>query len=334
MCTSFRINAQDKSVVIGRTMEFPNLMDAQISVIPRGYQGTGTGVDGPGKRWTSKYGLVGVDAFGGPAMLTDGMNEKGLYGGLLYMPGFCDYTPADGKAADTLLAITDVAAFVLGTCATVADVKAAMESVTVWPYVLAAFGATPQAHLVIHDSTGASGVVEWVHGEMVFFDNPIGVATNAPHLDWHLTNLRNYLSLSDTNPESIELSGVTLSALGQGQGMYGLPGDSSGPSRFVRAVAYAHTLQPVSTAAELETTALHILNNFDIPFGLIRTGSNPGGDDHTLWTTISNLTDRRYTIRTYNDPIPQTIDLKTIDFTRSAPTQTALPAGSFPTLSV
>jgi penicillin V acylase-like amidase (Ntn superfamily) len=34
---------------------------------------------------------------------------------------------------------------------------------------------------------------------MVIFDNPIGVATNSPHLDWHLLNLRNYLTLQVEN---------------------------------------------------------------------------------------------------------------------------------------
>jgi hypothetical protein len=59
----------------------------------------------------------------------------------------------------------------------------------------------------------------------------------------------------------------------------------------VRAVAYLATLRPVAGAAALEMAALHVLNNFDIPFGLIRASDSPEGDDHILWSTISNLTD-------------------------------------------
>ena len=40
-------------------------------------------------KWTSAYGVVGMDAFGQPGTMTDAMNERGLYAGLLYMPGFC-----------------------------------------------------------------------------------------------------------------------------------------------------------------------------------------------------------------------------------------------------
>ena len=44
--------------------------------------------------------------------------------------------------------------------------------------------------------------------------------------------------------------------------MLGLPGDSSSPARFVRAAAYTAALRPVTDGAELERTALHLLNNF------------------------------------------------------------------------
>jgi penicillin V acylase-like amidase (Ntn superfamily) len=50
---------------------------------------------------------------------------------------------------------------------------------------------------------------------MTVFDNPICVACNWPHLDWQLTNLRNYINLSDRNPAAITIDGVELGAMGQ-----------------------------------------------------------------------------------------------------------------------
>ncbi len=192
MCTNFRIQAGDGTVVVGRTMEFPNAMGTKVTALPIGYEGTGIGVDDkPGKAWTSTHGVVGMDAFGKPGMLTDGMNDAGVYAGLLYMPGFCDYTPVDGADPASLMSIVDACAYVLGTSASVAEAKAAMAEATVWPYVFGPFGFAPPAHLVLHDAGGASAVFEWRDGQMQVFDNPIGVATNWPHLDWHLTNLRN-----------------------------------------------------------------------------------------------------------------------------------------------
>ena len=334
MCTTFRLKAQDSSVVVGRTMEFPNLMGAKITVLPRGFAGEGIAASGTGKTWTADYGLVGIDAFGQPGWLTDGTNEKGVYAGLLYMPGFCDYTPADGKDPATCLSIVITVAYILGTCASVAEARDAMSAVTVWPWVVKGFGFPPSAHIIIHDAGGASAVIEWRDGEMVIFDNPIGVATNSPHLDWHLLNLRNYLTLQPRNPEPLTIDGVQIPILGQGSGMRGLPAEGSGPARFVRAVAYVATLRPVPDATELEMSALHVLNNFDIPLGTVRADDDPDGDDHTLWSTISNLTDRRYAIRGYDNPTPQVVDLGSPDFAPGEPRQVPLSAGAFATLAV
>jgi len=286
VCTTFRLKAQDSSVVVGRTMEFPHLMGAKITVLPQGFAGEGIAPAGTGKTWTAEYGVVGIDAFGQPGWLTDGTNEKGVYAGLLYMPGFCDYTPAEGRDASGVLSIVNTVAYLLGTCASVAEATEAMSAVTVWPWVLKGFGFAPPAHIIVHDAGGACAVIEWREGEMVIFDNPIGVATNSPHLDWHLLNLRNYLTLQPENPDTLTVEGVQIPTLGQGSGMRGLPADGSAPSRFVRAVAYVAAMRPVPDAAELEMSALHVLNNFDIPFGTIRADDKPTGDDHTLWSTI------------------------------------------------
>jgi len=316
-------------------MEFPNAMGTKLTMLPIGYQGTGIGIeDKPGKTWSSIYGVVGMNAFGEAGMLTDGMNDQGVYAGLLYMPGFCEYTPASGADRSSLLSIVNAVAYVLGTSANVAEVKSAMADVTVWPYVFAPFGFAPPAHLVVHDASGASAVFEWRDGRMEVFDNPLGVACNWPHFDWHLTNLRNYVNLSVTNPTPITLHGTDLSAMGQGPGMLGLPGDSSSPSRFVRAVAFGASLRPIATGADLETTALHILNNFDIPLGFIREDDNLSNDDHTLWSTISNLKDLRYVVRTYDNPIPHAIDLSKIDFTAAGPVEVEPPTDSFATFAL
>jgi len=334
MCTSLRLTTADHGAVVARTMEFPDLMRAQITVLPRGQALTGVAPDGTGHRWTSAHGVVGIDAFGRPDWLTDGTNEHGLYAGLLYMPGFCDYTPADGHAPDELLAIVNVVAFVLGTCTSVEAAIAAMQTVTVWPLVVPAMGLAPPAHVVLHDAGGASAVIEWVGGAMVAFDNPIGVATNSPHLDWHLTNLRNYVALRPANPAPFSVQGVEIAPLGQGPGMTGLPADASGPSRFVRAAAYVSTLDPVADARAGELAALHVINNFDLPRGFVRDGDGGAVEDATLWTTIANLTDRRYIVRGIDDPTPLAIDLAATAFDGAAPRQVPIPTGTFAALAI
>ena len=111
--------------------------------------------------------------------------------------------------------------------------------------------------------------------------------------------------------------------------MNGLPGDSSSPSRFVRAAAFVASLRPVATGEEMEETALHIQNNFDIPLGFIRDN-----DDHTLWSSIANLAQLHYIVRTYDNPATKLIELGHVDFSASGPRETALPHNAFAPLAV
>ena len=55
--------------------------------------------------------------------------------------------------------------------------------------------------------------------------------------------------------------------------MLGLPGDFTPPSRFVRAVAFVNTMIPAKDAADAVNAASVMLNNFDIPKGLVREGT-------------------------------------------------------------
>lgn len=115
-------------------------------------------------------------------------------------------------------------------------------------------------HYVLHDAAGNCAVIEYVDGKRSIHDNPLGVFTNAPTFDWHITNLRNYANLSVTNVPPVELVGVRLSGFGQGNGLFGLPGDFTPPSRFVRAVAFSQSSVATKTAVDATLQAFHILN--------------------------------------------------------------------------
>ena len=333
MCTNLRMIAQDGSPVVGRTQEFAAPLDSRLVVLPRGHEGVSSGPSGDGLRWTSTYGIVGVNAVGDADLVQDGMNEKGLYGGLLYMPDFCQYTPADGHDPATLLTVGDALAFLLGTCATIDDVKAAMQRVVVWPWELPQWGFAPPLHFAMHDASGASTVIEWRDGECVTFDNPIGVTTNAPHLDWHYTNLRNYVGLSAKNPSSVTIAGVDVAPLGQGTGFFGLPGDTSPASRFVRGAAFVATHVEVADGPALEAAMLHVMNNFDIPKGSVVT-TDGSSIEHTQFTSISNLRDLHYVVRTEQNFTPYRIDVKAVDLSPGPVRQLDFPSGDFAELTI
>ena len=78
MCTSFQLRAAGGGVAVARTIEFPDLLGARLTVLRRGLTLTSTAPGGPGRSWRSRFGMAGMDAVGVPQLLTDGMNERGL----------------------------------------------------------------------------------------------------------------------------------------------------------------------------------------------------------------------------------------------------------------
>ncbi len=157
-------------------------------------------------------------------------------------------------------------------------------------------------------------MIEYVAGRMHVYDNPLGVITNSPAFDWHLTNLRNYIHLSPNNAPPEMMSGEKFSGFGQGTGMWGLPGDFTPPSRFVRAVAFTQAAPPTDTAEQCLWQAFHLLNQFDLPLGAIRGVDNGKTvNDYTNWTTAADLIHRHYYFHTYLDRRVKMIDFNKVD---------------------
>ncbi len=313
MCTNFKIKpSKDGTVVVGRTMEFPDVISWEVQVVAAGAPRASAGVKN-GLAWTPQYGVVGMGAIG-DGLLADGMNTEGLSAHALYMAGFCDYAAPAGTGND--ISEMDVIAYLLGTCKNVAEAKSAAANLNVVG-VDPGVGFVPPLHFLLHDAT-ASIAIEFRPEGMSIVDNPTGVGTNPPFLDWHVTNLRNYVGVSSVNPTTT-VHDTVLHPLGQGGGLLGLPGDYTPPSRFVRAAALMLLIDQPADAASAEAACLHVLNSFDIPAGLISEEFKPGQmvPEVTSWVTVCNLTDRRYGYRTIGDPVPYVVDLTTTDFSTS-----------------
>jgi len=302
-CTGFILKTSDGSPLHCRTLEW-GAFDAKsdLVMVPRNYTFTSELEGGKkGMTWKSKYGFVAINAIQKPIYL-DGMNEAGLAMGTFYFAGFAEYQPFKAGEESSTLNSGDFVPYVLGQFKTVKEIKAALPKLrVVYNKDLAKdFGGTPiLLHYVVTDSLGDSIVIEYVKGKLNMYDNTIGVITNAPTYDWQLLNLRNYTHLSAyaPGPGDKEIDGVNFTPFGEGNGMTGLPGDYSPPSRFVRAFFYKETTLP----AQLENVdtainqASRILNNFDIPKGVVREGTPDNyQSDYTQWSVIADIGNRRY----------------------------------------
>jgi len=320
-CTSFTLPGTDGGYVYGRSMEFGVPLKSALIFIPRGFniQGVGTNsVPGTGLNWQSKYAVAGLNALGQPVVV-DGINEKGMTGGLLNAPNTAVYqnTPT-GESANSI-ASYQMLLYALSNFATVDEAKAGFQQIQVNSSPLAAYKGVVQVRMTLHDAKGKSIVVEYLKGQLVVTDNPTGVMTNDPAFTWHLNNIGNYANLTPVERDPLKINGASFAPPSSGSGLHGLPGDSLSTSRFIRAVAFVSGAPKTLTSAQQVNTAWHIVNNFDIPPGSIRLpSSNPygggaGGYETTEWSVVADTKNLIYQVKTYGNQTIQQFDLKKAD---------------------
>jgi len=314
-CTGIKLVAKDGSLVHGRTLEFGIKVDCDLVVIPRGYEFKGTTPQGPGLSYKAKYASVGAIAFNKPAVL-DGLNEKGLAIGTFYFQDFAGYADITPENQSKALSPIEFSNWILTQFSTIEEVRDALNRVVIAPTVISEWGTTPvPLHYIIYDNEGNSLVIEPIKGKLIAYNNPLGVLTNPPSFDWHMTNLRNYINLTPFNVKPINIKGLEIAPLGQGSGMVGLPGDFTPPSRFVRAAIFSITAIPSTTSETAVFQAFHILNQFDIPVGVARNKEN--GiiyTDYTQMTAVRDPQALRYYFKTYENQNIQFVDLNKFDF--------------------
>ncbi len=306
-CTGIMLKAGDGTVIRARTMEFGSTLQSDIIIAPRGYHFAAAEGVPEALQWTSKYAFVATNPLGMPSAV-DGVNEKGLSGGIFYFPGYASF-PAPSAEKKTL-GSWDVITYALSQATTAEEAADIVIKAGVSSFKVSQWGITPPTHYFFADSTGKAVVLEFTASGPKVYPSPLGVITNAPGYDWHMTNLASYVGLSDMLPAPEKVGSLVVSAFGQGAGMRGLPGDFTPPSRFVRAVAFSTTALPSATAQDAILTTFHLLNNFDIPKGSVRSMDNgKQTSEYTEWTSASDMTHRRFYVRTFQDSNIRMVDL-------------------------
>lgn len=316
-CTAFQLKSRDNALVYCRAMDYGIPLNSDLLIVPRGTPFDGSAPDKIGMRWEAKYGLVGMNQAFGQKIVTDGMNEKGLVVGCLYLPGYTQYEKYDPARADSTIAAWELPDYLLSTCASVAEVKEAIAKVVVAEQKVRQNEALVlPLHFYICDSTNACLIVEYVNGERQMHDNPLGVLTNSPPFQWHLANLGNYANISSVNIPQMMLGETPVMNFAQGSGMLGLPGDPTARSRFVRAAVFSREASQPNSAIEAVRLGFHILNTFDVFEGMIKKKGKNGivNADVTQWVVVHDRTNLKTYVRDYDSLRVQMVDLKQIDF--------------------
>ena len=314
-CTGITLKSKDGMTVAARTIEWAeSVMNNLYVVVPRNQELqslTPSGMDGV--RFKSKYGFVGLSVEQKEFMV-EGVNEKGLSAGLFYFPNYGKYQPFDPMEKDKSLADFQVVSYVLAKCSSINDVKRELEKVR----IINIDPRSSTVHWRFTEPSGRQVVLEIVNEVMHFYENPLGVLTNSPGIEWHWTNLNNYINLQPGNAPEHSFGPLAMKSFGHGSGMLGLPGDFTPPSRFVRAAFFQLTAPQQPNAEGCVFQAFHLLNNFDIPVGTELPMGKASVDlpSATQFTVATDTGNRMIYYRTMYNSTIRCIDLKGIDFSQ------------------
>ncbi len=286
-CSSFTWETMDGKHLLGRTYDqFGSMEGNRIAVVPRRYKMKTEVGDYSDSVVTVKYAHLGMAVTGlHTPVIVDGINEKGLMGALLNFPEYAVY--------DTQLSKHNInvhpgflTGYLLGQCENVEEVVKYLSFVNLTDEKI--FGEAMSVHYIFCDCSGESVVIEPEAGGIHIHRDCLGVMTNSPDYLWHKSNLRNYIAITNLHTPPKKIIDIEFSCFGKGTGGgFGLPGDYSSPSRFVRVAMMKNFAVKGKDEIDGISKMFHNFSAVDIPDGILK--ADPEKDNYEQTLCISGM---------------------------------------------
>ncbi|MBC1891754.1 choloylglycine hydrolase family protein [Listeria booriae] len=289
MCTSFVYQTKGEDLFLSRTMDFGFTLDAKPVALPRGYTFES---DVDGERYSGKYALIGAGRNLGKYILADGVNEHGLACASLYLPSEAVYSK-NTEADKTNLAPHEFLLWALSFCKDVSELREVLQTIHLVDQKVDLLGITTPLHWIFYDKSGNVAVIEPTDPsfKLTLKENPVGVMTNTPSLEWHFKNLTNYIDITPEQKTSAKFGKFEAHPFSQGGGTLGLPGGYTPPERFVRAAYLKEHIQEANNEQEGVTNVWYVLKSVTIPKGaVIKSDGTPDLTQYTSSMCVSSLT--------------------------------------------
>jgi choloylglycine hydrolase len=230
MCTALILKSSDGCHLFGRNMDLEYTFGQQVALVPRNFEYLDK-VSGKAKK--TKYAVIGMASLNGKhPLLADAVNEKGLACAGLNFPA-AEWEKNTKEGMDNIPPY-DLILWITSNFQTLDELRPHLEKLNLVGVAYDERTPLPTLHWIVTDKSGKSLVIEKTKEGLRVFDNPVGVMANAPSFDWHLLNLTQYAGLRTSRADTQKWSDLELVTLGNGSGSFGLPGDSSSQSRFVK----------------------------------------------------------------------------------------------------
>lgn len=260
------------------------------------------------------FAFIGMAAvIAGYPLYFDATNEKGLSMAGLNFPDNAYYGNRHGNH---VVASFELIPWVLSQCSDADEAEELISSTDVDGTSFSKdLPATP-LHWMVSDGN-RSITVEYTKDGLSIYDNPVGILTNNPPFPYHLLNLANYMNLSANPPVNRMTEGIDLQKYSRGMGSFGLPGDLSSSSRFVKAVFTKLNSECGDTIDDGLTQFFHIMASVEQQKGCCRLEN--GLCEHTIYASCCDADTGIYYYRTYGNSQITGVDMHECDLETDRP---------------
>src|SRR5690625_218782 len=288
-CTRVVYKGPDNTVITARSMDWKDEIPANLWVFPRGIDRDGA-AGSASVKWKSKYGSVVTSSWDFTS--SDGMNEKGLVGNLLWLVE--STYPNFDKDKDKAISISLWLQYALDNFATVSE---AVEAFSKEEFVVVSAnipGTTKFAsvHLSLSDASGDNAIFEYIDGKLKIHHDPSYVTmTNSPTFDEQLA----------INQYWKDIPGTVM-----------LPGTNRAADRFVRASYYIDAVPQTSNIRAALASVFSVIRNCSVPLGI--SSETEPNISSTRWRTVADQKNLVYFFDNVENPNVVWVEFDKLDF--------------------
>lgn len=298
MCTAISLRTGDH--YFGRNLDLEYSYKERIAITPKAFPFHFRRMS----PLSQHYAMIGMaTVVGGYPLYYEATNEAGLSMAGLNFPKSAVYLPEQADMDN--IAPFEFIPWILGQCATVHEAEEKLKRINLVDIPFSDTLPLSPLHWIISDKE-RSIVVEPMAEGLRTYENPVGVLTNEPPFDYHLYNLTHYLNLSP-NPAT-DRSGMSLTAMSNGMGGIGLPGDFSSASRFVKASFVKSNSVCSKGEEESVSQFFHILSSVAMPRGSVHMGKDQY--EITRYSCCCNTDKGIYYYTTYENSQISAVDMR------------------------
>ncbi len=289
-CTRVVYKGLNGTIFTARSMDWKGEIPANLWVFPRGMTREGE-AGSSSVKWKSKYGSVITSSW--DIASSDGMNEKGLVGNLLWLAesGFPDF---EKDSDQPVLALSLWLQYVLDNFATVAEAVEFLEKET---FVVASANIPgtdrfATVHLSISDASGDNAIFEYIDGKLeIHHDESYVTMTNSPVFEEQLA----------INTYWKGIPGTIM-----------LPGTNRAADRFVRASYYIDAIPKTDNTRVALSSVFGVIRNCSVPLGI--SSEEEPNISSTRWRTVADQKNLVYYFDNVLNPNVVWVEFDKLDF--------------------